>query len=152
LAGPADGYEKVVADFSKHLGIAFQILNDLKDFSGDADNKLTAGRDVLSARPTLLLALALEGSGPAERAELLCLIGTRAAARDPRATVARVRHLFGRAGVFAKAEKLIDKYRARAEAVADEVQPTELRELLYYLVDSVLDRPMPPPPEPEAVP
>ena len=44
----------------------------------------------------------------------------------------------------------MEKYRARAEAVADEVQPTELRELLYYLVDSVLDRQ--PPPEPGAVP
>ncbi len=42
-----------------------------------------------------------------------------------------------------KAEKLVEKYRARAEAVADEIQPIELRELLYYLVDSVLDRPAP---------
>src|SRR5262249_50978682 len=54
LAGPADQYEKVVTDFSKHLGIAFQILNDLKDWDGDSDNKLVAGQDVLAARPTLL--------------------------------------------------------------------------------------------------
>ena len=40
-----------------------------------------------------------------------------------------------------KTEKLIEKYRARTEAIADEAQPTELRELLYYLVDTVLDRP-----------
>jgi ATP-dependent Clp protease ATP-binding subunit ClpA len=44
------------------------------------------------------------------------------------------------ARVFDKAEKLIEKFRARAEALADDVEPTELRELLYYLVDTVLDR------------
>ena len=41
------------------------------------------------------------------------------------------------------AEKLVEKYRARAEALADDVQPTELRELLYFLIDTVLDRPTP---------
>ena len=61
-------------------------------------------------------------------------------AQDREGLVARVRDLFTRAGVFAKAEKLVEKYRARAEAVADEVEPNELRQLLYYLVDSVLDR------------
>jgi geranylgeranyl diphosphate synthase type II len=154
LAGPADHYEKAVADFSKHLGIAFQVLNDLKDWDGDSDNKLVAGQDVLAARPTLLLALALEGSGPAERAELLALLnrGQAAANGDGRDTVKRVQNLFTKAQVFLKAEKLVEKYRARAEAVADEVEPTELRELLYFLVDSVLDRQPPPSPEPEALP
>ena len=57
--------------------------------------------------------------------------------------VQRVRRLYQQAQVFDKAQKLIEKYRARAEAVADGVEPDELRELLYYLVDSVLDRPAP---------
>ena len=74
LAGPADSYEKAVTEFSKNLGVAFQILNDLKDWNGDSDNKLVAGQDVLAARPTLLLALALEGSTPAGREELLSLL------------------------------------------------------------------------------
>jgi geranylgeranyl pyrophosphate synthase len=154
LAGPADHYEKAVADFSKNLGVAFQVLNDLKDWEADSDNKLLAGQDVLAARPTLLLALALEGSGPAERGELLALLdGGRPAGDDAgRDTVERVRRLFTRAGVFAKAEKLVEKYRARAEAVADETEPTELRELLYFLVDTVLDRQPPPPSEPATPP
>src|SRR5207245_6449469 len=74
LAGPADKYDKVVPEFSKNLGIAFQILNDLKDWEGDSDNKLVAGQDVLAARPTLLLALALEGLDAADRGELLALL------------------------------------------------------------------------------
>ena len=84
LAGPADDYEKTIADFSKNLGVAFQILNDLKDWEGDGDNKLVAGQDVLAARPTLLLALALEGSRRPDREELLTLLG-----RTPRRSASR---------------------------------------------------------------
>ncbi|HZU38021.1 MAG TPA: polyprenyl synthetase family protein, partial [Gemmataceae bacterium] len=145
LAGPAEAYEKAVADFSKHLGIAFQIRNDLNDWAGDEHNKMLAGQDVLAARPTLLLALALEGSAPGERQELLSQVGklqrTHAASNAEGDTILfRVRQLFTRASVFDKAEKLIEKSRARAEAVADEIEPPALRELLYYLVDTVLDR------------
>jgi geranylgeranyl pyrophosphate synthase len=167
LAGPAEAYEKAVADFSRHLGIAFQILNDLKDWQGDSDNKLVIGQDVLAARPTLLLALALEGSGPAERAELLSLIercqkegealgkpGTTPETihAESAQIIERVHRLFQQAQVFDKAEKLVEKYQARAEAIADEITPTELRELLYFLVDTILDRQPPPSPEPEALP
>jgi geranylgeranyl pyrophosphate synthase len=146
LAGPTDAYDKMVADFSRHLGVAFQILNDLKDWDGDSDNKLIAGQDVIAGRPTLLLALALEGLTGAAKDDLLKLLHrdetqrTQAPPTVDFETVAKVRGLFEQARVFEKADKLVDKYRARAEAIADEVQPTELRELLYYLVDSVLDR------------
>jgi geranylgeranyl diphosphate synthase, type II len=150
LAGPADDYEKKIADFSRNLGVAFQILNDLKDWEGDGDNKLVAGQDVLAARPTLLLALALEASAATDRAELLALLTERSDVTEAGRIVERVRQLFTKTQVFAKAEKLIDKYRARAEAVADEIEPAELRELLYYLVDNVLDRQ--PPPETGATP
>jgi geranylgeranyl pyrophosphate synthase len=162
LAGPADAYEKKFGDFSRHLGVAFQILNDLKDWEGDSDNKLTAGQDILAARPTLLLALALEASGPAAREELLALIDhSRPAASkvhartngalQPDQIVERVRRLFEQAGVFGKAEALVEKYRARTEAIADEIEPVELRELLYFLVDTVLHREAAKP-EPESLP
>ncbi|MCI0740657.1 MAG: polyprenyl synthetase family protein [Gemmataceae bacterium] len=144
LAGSAEPYEKLVVEFSRHLGVAFQILNDLKDWQGDSDNKLVAGQDVLSGRPTLLLALALETLQGAEREQLLSLLHDRTHTSeqlDPR--LADLRRLFETADVFVKAEKLVEKYRARAEAVADEALPTELRELLYYLVDTVVDGPAP---------
>ncbi len=160
LAGPADGYEKAVTEFSKNLGVAFQILNDLKDWEGDGENKRAAGGDVLAARPTLLLALALEGLPPAERDELLALLRREPVSESQGLQplgltadlIAHVGRLFTRAQVFVKAEKLVEKFRAKAEGIADEVEPTELRELLYYLVDSVLDRQPPPEPEPAAPP
>ncbi len=143
LAGEATAYEKLVADYSRNVGVAFQILNDIKDWTGDDDNKLVSGQDVLAARPTLLLALALDGGSPAQREELLHLIAQARGATGVAAeeVVARVRHLYFAAKVFEKADKLVDKFRAKAESLADGVEPTELRELLYYLVDSVLEKP-----------
>jgi geranylgeranyl diphosphate synthase type II len=146
LAGPADKYDKMIVEFSRHLGVAFQILNDLKDWDGDNDNKLLSGQDVLAGRPTLLLALALEALKGGDREQLLTLLHRNAdhpdqAHQTPQEEmVTSVRNLFDKAQVFAKADKLVEKYRARAEAIADEVEPTELRELLYFLVDNVLDR------------
>ncbi|MCS6853050.1 MAG: polyprenyl synthetase family protein [Gemmataceae bacterium] len=157
LAGPTDPYEKMIVEFSRHLGVAFQILNDLKDWQGDEDNKLVAGQDVLAGRPTLLLALALEGLAGADRERLQALLhrqppqGHKQGPADPH-VVEAVRRLFHKAQVFDKAERLVEKSRARAEALADEVEPCELRELLYYLVDTVLERPSAPPPEPELLP
>jgi geranylgeranyl diphosphate synthase, type II len=142
LAGPTIAYDKLVVEFSRHLGIAFQILNDFKDWDGDTDNKMIAGQDLLASRPTLLLALALEGLPPQPKTQLMEMLSHS----DPLAAANRLgeaRRLFDAADVFAKAEKLVDKYRARAEALADEVEPLALRELLYYLIDSVLDRQSP---------
>lgn len=141
LVGPAEKYEKMIVDFSRNLGVAFQILNDIKDWSGDEDNKLLTGQDVLAARPTLLLALALEGSSSAQREELLYLIQkSRLAGVNAETLITRVRDIYFSAKVFEKAGKLIDKFRTKAEALADEVEPTEFRELLYYLIDTVLEK------------
>src|SRR4029077_3991066 len=104
----------MTADSSRTVGVAFQILNDIKDWTGDEDNKLVAGQDVLAARPTLLLALALEGSQPAQREELLHLIRqSRESGADADSIVGRVRELYFAGRVFEKADKLVDKFRAK---------------------------------------
>jgi geranylgeranyl pyrophosphate synthase len=140
LAGDAEKYREPFAQFARHLGVAFQILNDLGDWQGDQHNKLAAGGDILGGRPTVLWALALEALDEPLRAELEQLPA------DPRAAswrVDRVRQLYNQAGVFDKAQRLVDKYRERAEAVADEIEPEELRRLMYYLIDTVLEQSAP---------
>ncbi len=146
LAGPAEQYAEPIKQFARNLGVAFQILNDLNDWDGDNHNKLAAGGDITGGRPTVLWALALEGLSPARQDELLSLVeGTlrvpseRNGTRSVPTTMARVRELYEEAGVFDKAQRLIEKHQERAEKIADEVQPEELRALLYYLIDSVLD-------------
>ena len=137
LAGPSEN-SGWVSPFSRHLGVAFQILNDLNDWRGDDHNKLLSAGDVLGGRPTVLWALALEGLDEPRRAELESLVASQPVSE---AVIHRVRRLYTLAGVFEKAERLVDKYQQRAETIADEVGNDDLRRLLYYLVDTVLERP-----------
>ena len=58
----------------------------------------------------------------------------------PAQRLQRARHLYFEASVFEKAYRLVDKHQQKAEEIADQVEPEELRRLLYYLVDTVLDR------------
>lgn len=143
MAGPVNGYRDVIPAFCRQLGVGFQILNDLKDWQGDGHNKLVAGQDALALRPTVLLALALQAADERDRRALR---GVYESDENDHVRLARVRELFSRLGAFEKAQQLVDKARARAEALADDVQPDELRRLFYFLVDTVLaeeDEPLP---------
>jgi geranylgeranyl pyrophosphate synthase len=138
LAGDATPYVAAIKQLARNVGVAFQILNDLKDWRQDNHNKRTAGSDVLGGRPTLLWALALEGL-PAAACEQL---QRDAAASNlaPEEQLMRVRHWYEQANVFETAERLVEKHRQRAEAIADEVSPEPLRRLCYYLIDTILER------------
>jgi geranylgeranyl diphosphate synthase type II len=138
LAGPADKYAEPVAQLAKHLGIAFQILNDLQDWQGDDFNKLTLGGDVLGGRPTVLWALALEGLSDANRHELERLVAEGEATP---AVFKQIRALFQQAGAFSKALKLVGEHREKAVRVADELEPAALRSLAHHLIDTVLQQP-----------
>lgn len=137
LAGPLNEYKQPIRQFARHLGVAFQILNDLKDWSGDTDNKLSARTDVQGKRPTLLWALALETLTASEQSEIFDLLDHDSTTET---ALSRVRDLYQDAEVFEKAAQFVDKYQQRAEEIADKIQPESLRRLLYYLIDTVLDR------------
>jgi geranylgeranyl pyrophosphate synthase len=139
LAEVDEDYTTSLKKFSRNLGVAFQILNDLNDWQGDAHNKLEACGDTLGGRPTILWALALEGLPPAQQQELLDLVDNTDLAAEIR--VNRVRQLYNETAVFEKALRLVEKYQDLAEAIADEIQPEALRRLLYYLIDTVLESP-----------
>jgi len=140
LAGPAEAYEKMIGEFAKNLGIAFQILNDLGDFDTNSENKVVAGQDVLAGRPTVLLAMALETATPAQKEEILGLLQRARKGDSSFQLVERIHQLYQLNEVFSKGQKLVEKFRARAEAIADEVDSEDFRRLLYFLVDSVLEK------------
>ena len=141
LANQGQALRDPMKKFARNMGVAFQILNDLKDWQGDDDNKLASGADVLGGRPTLLYALALEGLHPAARSELQQIVSSD----EPNAhRLPRVRQLYQEADVFDKADRLVDKHQQRAEEAAEALESAELRRLFYYLIDTVLERPAQP--------
>lgn len=149
LAGPMDAYEAMVPAFSRHIGVGFQILNDLLDWEEAAPNKLASGKDAEMAKPTILLALALEAAKGPVRVELEKAI-TEPLSAPVRAE--QLRRLYLKLGVFEKAQALVEKCRSRAEALADAIEPEPLRQLLYFLTDTVLADSTTPPPQVALVP
>ena len=135
MAGPADEYADMIPVFCRHMGVGFQILNDLKDWRGDTNNKLVAGQDATALRPTVLLALAINAASDEQRDDLQAILDMPA---DDEFRAPRLRRLYDETGVFDKADALVDKSRNRAEALADDVENENLRQLLYFLVDTVL--------------
>ena len=140
LAGPAEPHEKMIFEFAKNLGVAFQILNDLADFDSNSENKVVAGQDVLAGRPTVLLAMALETASPAQKEEILGLLQRARKGDDSFQLVERMRQIYQLNHVFEKGYKLVEKFRSRAESIADDVESEDFRRLLYFLVDSVLEK------------
>ncbi len=136
LAGPADSYRRPIGRFARHLGVAFQILNDLEDWRIDRSNKRGAGGDVLGGRPTVLWALALQDADAAAREELESLLAQPARQN----VISRVGQIYTQSGVFETARELIEKNHRRAREVAEEIQPEPLKDLLLYLADSILLR------------
>jgi octaprenyl-diphosphate synthase len=76
LAGSEDGYVDAVDRFGRHLGIAYQIYDDLADFFGREETiGKTLGTDLASGKLTLPLFALMDRLPPFERATLSGEIG-----------------------------------------------------------------------------
>ena len=137
MAGPIEPYADMIPQFCRQVGVGFQILNDLKDWQGDSDNKLVAGQDALALRPTVLLALAMQSASAEQRKEVAAILEGDGQG-DNFSRLNRLRRIFAATGAFEKAQALVEKSRERAEALADATEPVALRQLLYFFIDTVL--------------
>jgi len=75
LSGATDGCSRVLFDFGKSLGIAFQLMDDYLDVYGDpAKTGKQSGGDILSNKKTFLSTKAFELSNEKEREEIVALM------------------------------------------------------------------------------
>ena len=132
-------------EFSRLLGSAFQILNDLKDWKEGEDNKMHAGGDVLGGRPTVLWAMALENLTGEDRTKLLELSKSAiesGSSKDDNPslaqTISAVRALYLKADVFRQADNLVRGYRMAALDLIKDLDPLPLRALFQHLIKVVL--------------
>jgi geranylgeranyl pyrophosphate synthase len=110
----------------------------LNDWQGDSNNKMSRALDLLGGRPTVLWALACQDLDDAGRDELSRLVADPEIADAFR--IQRATQLYSQAGVFEKANRLVDKYQQRAEEIAAQIEPESLRDVVVYLIDVVLER------------
>lgn len=68
LAGANDTQAKALQDYGKHLGLAFQLVDDALDYTGDADAMgKNVGDDLAEGKPTLPLIYAMANSNEGQR-------------------------------------------------------------------------------------
>jgi octaprenyl-diphosphate synthase len=129
LAGHSAGRVSATADFGRHLGIAYQIYDDLADFFGDeARIGKTLGTDLASGKLTLPLFTLLDRLDAAGRAELLEEILGR---RQP--DICRRLREMREHGVFDAVSTAIDGELALAEATLQPWKDTRSSSLLLEL-------------------
>ncbi len=133
IAGGADAATgAALAEFSRALGIAYQIGDDLLDVRQDGANERSCGQ-----QPLMLLALLCEACTEAERRQIRQAL-THAPAAD--STRALQEALFERYGVAAAAEAMRETYRACALQALTSVRTIPLKGVLTRLVKKILPR------------
>jgi octaprenyl-diphosphate synthase len=124
--------------FGEGLGMAFQIVDDLLDFTGDeADTGKPAGLDLREHKVTLPLIHALPQMSPMERAQVEELMD--AAEPGERQISAVVQAVAGRGGLVYARERA-QKHCAQAEAALEALPATPARDALRGSLTYVLER------------
>jgi geranylgeranyl pyrophosphate synthase len=137
LAGAVEPYRDAITRYSRHLGVAYQMINDLDDWQVDDPGEGHRGTDLLGGRPTVLWALALESLSPEAREELERLPNCDLPRKE---RIGRAIDLYAEADVFAKAAMLVSKHHRRAAEAAEAIDVEPLRRFLHFLADAILDR------------
>ncbi len=138
LAGaPAAEVDRIGA-FGEHLGLAFQLRDDLLDAFGDPDRTgKQRGGDLRAGKRTLLLIRALERSDALGRTELREELRKAPEARD----VDRMLRVLGELGVEAVALAEVERHHGLALGALDAIDvPGTRKEALHQLAHDLLGR------------
>jgi geranylgeranyl pyrophosphate synthase len=128
LAGCEDGLNGVLEEYSKSLGIAYQIRDDIEDFrSSDESAALNA------MRPSLMLALAYERAGKEQRAVLETVWSGDAAKAD------KVRGVLAELKVERLASDLMESHKAAAIGCLQRLGNAELKGLLRRVIGKIFN-------------
>jgi geranylgeranyl pyrophosphate synthase len=126
--------------YGRHIGMAFQIVDDVLDFEANADVLgKPAGNDLRQGTITLPVLLYLERSGgQGDGAELLRrVISDRRASEEE---IGAALNVIRASGVLNEAYAEAERYSALAKQCLERVPATESRELLLRLADVALQR------------
>jgi geranylgeranyl diphosphate synthase type II len=138
IAGASDAEGGRIAAFGEHLGLAFQLRDDLLDAFGDpAATGKQHGGDLRAGKMTFLLIRGLERSAAAGRKELQEELETGSARRD----VPRMLQVLEELGVRMEAEQAAEAQERAADAALDGVRvPEERKEPLRELAARLMAR------------
>ncbi len=134
LAGASEDVLGALGPYSEALGIAYQIHDDLDDFTGEGDSD-----DLADLRPSLILAIGHKRANDGEQKELFDAIWRKQRIVGAPGTTDRMEldALLGEWGVGQKARDLADAYEVAAvESLAD-LQSPSVKGLLRRVVGKI---------------
>ena len=135
-AGPRE--RKALRSYGEHVGMAFQMNDDLLDIIGDqrAFGKAIGG-DIAEGKKTLLLLRAIERAGPRDRRFLRSV---RPGARIPREKVDRVRRLYMKTGAVDEVRRNIASMTRAAQHDLSVIPDGRGKAMLSWLADELVER------------
>lgn len=136
LAGASPEQEQALKDYGKHLGLAFQLVDDALDYTGDAEAMgKNVGDDLAEGKPTLPLIYAMANSSEEHRQLIRNAI--RKGGLDD---LPRILEIVNNSGAL---EYTLDKARkqaALAKACTSKLPASEHTAALEQLADVAVDR------------
>ncbi len=136
LGGASAAQEKAVADYGLHLGTAFQLIDDVLDYSGD--NHTTGknvGDDLAEGKPTLPLIYAIKHGSAAEAALIRTAIES-GGLDELQPVVAAI----GRTGALDYTRRQAQSEAANATAALAVLPDSRQRDYLMQLADFAVTR------------
>lgn len=128
---------EALSQYGYHIGMAFQIADDLLDYTGSpARMGKPAGSDLREGKFTLPLIIALRESAPAERKRLLQLIET-----PPKdGEIQQVIEIIHRYDGFTRTQSVAAEHARQAAEALSLLPPSTIRESLAALCDYIVHR------------
>lgn len=123
--------QQVLQAFSEALGIAYQIRDDLDDFTAD-----DATNDIAALRPTLLLAIAHDKAKERQK-ELLASIWRRSFPEG--VTSGEIRSLYTEVGADTRARTLLETYKEEAIRCLGKLENPNLKGLLRRVLGKIFN-------------
>jgi octaprenyl-diphosphate synthase len=135
-APPAE--ESALAVYGYNLGLAFQIIDDLLDYTADTSTLgKGVGADLKEGKVTLPLIYALKAAGAADRRRMLDILGNKDLALDE---FEGLRNLLDKYGGLAYSRQQAAGYIRRAKEQLALFQPSPTREVLECVAEYALER------------
>ncbi len=138
LGNAQDKKEKILADFGTNLGMTFQIIDDLLDYSGD---KKTMGKPVLSdlreGRITLPLIYTLQNDGKKNRSRILDLLKKK---ELDKSSLEEILHTVQSNGALDYTYRKAEEFSAHSKELLQQLPPSVHRDALSLFPDYILYR------------
>ena len=138
IAGANESQQEALYQYGLHIGLAFQIQDDILDVYGDPKSFGKAiGGDICCNKKTILLLTAMETADPESKAELLQWLMTSDRNEEK---IEAVTKLYNRLGVRESCEAVMEEQTALALQQLDKLPQNDATERLRDLAEQLATR------------